>query len=126
MSYSLKLELKNNPVPYKRTTQRAKYTSKDYKKYQDFKDLLRVEFLKQNKLAYFKAFDIKKTYEINLKIGFKNKRHGDGDNILKGVLDALFVDDKNVLRANYEIVSFKKAFLEINIKEYDFLERTAS
>ncbi|CAM4033797.1 hypothetical protein [Campylobacter armoricus] len=122
MNYSLKLELKTNPVPYKRTTQRAKFVCKDYLKYLEFKKYLQIEFRKQNGISPNQAFDFKKQYEFSLKIGFKNKCHGDGDNVLKGVLDALFENDKNVLKADYEIVSFKKAFLEIDIKEYEFKE----
>ncbi|ECK7513432.1 RusA family crossover junction endodeoxyribonuclease, partial [Campylobacter coli] len=52
-----------------------------------------------------------------------NKKHGDADNIVKGVLDALFENDKNVLKGNYEIVAFKKSFLELEISEYEFKEK---
>ncbi|WP_348518101.1 hypothetical protein [Campylobacter sp. CCS1377] len=121
--YSLKIELKENPVPYKRTTQRAKFVCSDYMKYLEFRKLLQIEFLRQNKVAYFEAFDKNKTYEYNLKIGFKNKKHGDADNIVKCVLDALFKNDKGVLRGVYEVMSFKKAFLELEICEFNFNER---
>ncbi|MCV3508840.1 RusA family crossover junction endodeoxyribonuclease [Campylobacter sp. CNRCH_2016_3089] len=122
MSYSLKLELKNNPVPYKRTTQRAKFVCKDYLKYLDFKKYLQIEFRKQNGISPNQAFDSKKQYEFSLKIGFNNKKHGDADNIVKAVLDALFENDKNVLKGKYEIVAFKKAFLDLEISQYDFKE----
>lgn len=74
-------------------------------------------------LAVFKPLISKKKYEFSLKIGFKNKKHGDADNIVKGVLDALFENDKNVLKGNYEIVAFKKSFLELEISEYEFKEK---
>lgn len=120
--YILKIDLKSNPVPYKRTTQRAKFVSKDYLKYLEFKKHLQMEFLRQNKVQCFKALDEKKFYSIELKIGFKNKKHGDADNIVKGVLDALFTNDKNVLKGDYEIISFKKSFLNLEIKEFNFKE----
>ncbi|MFX3626143.1 hypothetical protein ACD574_02265 [Campylobacter sp. LH-2024] len=123
--YVLKINLTNNPVPYKRTTQRAKWMDMEYKKYQDFKELLKWEFRKQNNISSFKAFDKKKNYEFSLKIGFNNKKHGDADNIVKGVLDALFENDKNVLKGNYEIITFKKSFLDLKIKELDFKEKVA-
>lgn len=123
--YSLKINLKNNPVPYKRTTQRAKFISSDYMKYLEFKELLKWEFLKQNKISSYKALDKNKAYEFSLKIGFKDKKHGDADNVVKGVLDALFENDKNVLKGEYEVISFKKAFLELEINEISFIERVA-
>ncbi|HEB7705325.1 TPA: hypothetical protein RZJ42_001703, partial [Campylobacter coli] len=73
----------------------------------------------------FQAFDKQKKYEFSLKIGFNSKRHGDGDNIVKGVLDALFENDKNVLKGDYEIISFKKSFLDLEIKEFNFKEGVA-
>ncbi len=49
----------------------------------------------------------------------------DGDNIVKCVLDALFENDKNVLKGDYEIISFKKSFLDLEIKEFNFKEGVA-
>lgn len=123
MSYVLKIDLKENAVPYKRTTQKAKWLDKDYKKYQAFKEFLKCEFAKQNKIYSHQVLDVKKTYEFKLKIGFKNKKHGDADNIVKGILDALFKSDKNVLKGKYEVVSFKKSFIELEINAYEFLEK---
>ncbi|HDZ4931876.1 TPA: hypothetical protein RTF98_001296 [Campylobacter jejuni] len=120
--YDLYIELKDNPIPYKRTTQRAKFVSKDYLKYLEFKKHLQMEFLRQNKVQCFKAFDEKKFYSIELKIGFKNKKHGDCDNILKGVLDALFKNDKNVIKGEYELKSFEKSFLKVKISEFKGVE----
>ncbi|SUW99751.1 Endodeoxyribonuclease RusA [Campylobacter jejuni subsp. doylei] len=94
--YILKIDLKSNAVPYKRTTQRSKFVCKDYLKYLDFKKLLQMEFRIQNDRSCFQALDKQKNYKFSLKIGFKDKKHGDADNIVKGVLDALFTNDKNV------------------------------
>lgn len=58
--YFLKIDLKSNPVPYKRTTQRAKFVCKDYLKYLDFKKLLQMEFRRQNDISCFQAFDKQK------------------------------------------------------------------
>ncbi|EAK6079887.1 hypothetical protein U5686_001250 [Campylobacter coli] len=123
--YILKIDLKSNPVPYKRTTQKSKFACKDYLKYLDFKKLLQMEFRRQNDISCFQAFDKQKKYEFSLKIGFNSKRHGDGDNIVKCVLDALFENDKNVLKGDYEIISFKKSFLDLEIKEFNFKEGVA-
>ncbi|XGQ69718.1 hypothetical protein AB9T38_05890 [Campylobacter hepaticus] len=120
--YFLKIDLKCNPVPYKRTTQRAKFVYRDYIKYLDFKKLLQIEFRRQNDINCFQAFDKQKKYEFSLKIGFKNKKHGDADNVLKTVLDALFKNDKNVLKGEYKVISFKKSFLDLEIKEFSFKE----
>ena len=121
--YILRLNLEFNPIPYKRTTQRAMFVSKDYQRYKAFKELLRLEFLKQNKGL---KLNEKTFYAYELEIGFLNKKHADADNIAKGVLDAIFKNDKNVICGKYEVKSFKKAYLALKIYEFDFKESNGS
>ena len=98
--------LEYNPVPYKRTTQRAKFVSADYKKYLKWKTLLGDEFCKQNERAAKELYKIGKEYHVRPRLSgayfvetvaiYKDKTHGDTDNVAKGVLDALFKNDKYV------------------------------
>lgn len=93
----LKFTVKGIPIGYKRTTQRAKYCE-NYKRYQQYKDLVVLAFLEQcagdwgaNKpLTTVKG---QKT-RVDIKIYFRDFTHGDPDNVLKAILDSLFVNDK--------------------------------
>lgn len=93
----LKFTVNGQPVPYKRTTQAAKFCPK-YKVYQQYKDRVIASFLEQCKgdwgcpkpLTTVKGQKTK----LDIKIYFKNFAHGDPSNIHKGIEDALFANDK--------------------------------
>lgn len=98
--------LEYNPVPYKRTTQRAKFVSKDYKKYLEWKTLLGDTFCASNPKApkriirrgeeWHAVPGLSGAYFVETVAIYKDKAHGDTDNVAKGVLDALFKNDKYV------------------------------
>lgn len=98
--------LEYNPVPYKRTTQRAKFVSKDYKKYLEWKTLLGDTFCASNPDApkriirrgkdWHAVPELSGAYFVETVAIYKDKTHGDTDNVAKGVLDALFKNDKYV------------------------------
>lgn len=84
-----------NPVPYKRTTQRAKYKDKEYARYLKWKELImRYFILKFNKYPH-QIFKKNHKYYVNIVVYYKDKTHGDTDNIYKGVLDAIFAKPLN-------------------------------
>jgi len=88
------------PVPYKRTTQNSKWTDANYKRYQCYKDAIVLAFLEQcegnwNHIKPLTTVRGQKT-KVELMIYFKNFAHGDSDNVMKGLLDALFECDKYV------------------------------
>lgn len=123
---SLDLELEHNAIPYVRTTQKQKWVSKPYKRYQEWKERLYIEFIKQNKKAPINIFKPKKKYFLDCFAVHKNLSFADGDNILKGVNDALFKDDKyNSGKFDYMVIKGVKARLIINFYEcedYNFYE----
>lgn len=80
----------NNPVPYKRTTQRQKFVDKSYKKYLAYKNLIILEFVKVTRKPPHKILEPNTKYYVNIKAYYKDKTHGDTDNVAKGVNDALF------------------------------------
>ena len=97
-----------HPVPYLRMTQREVWLMKlsehkvrdthlakwkAIKRYLDWKDKVRVIALCAKK--NLKDNPKSKTY-MNITIFFRNKKHGDPDNIWKGIADALFKNDKYV------------------------------
>ncbi|QCD44108.1 RusA family crossover junction endodeoxyribonuclease [Campylobacter mucosalis] len=109
--YVLRLEnLTYNPVPYKRTTQRQKWVDKGYKKYLAFKELLRWQFKAQNKAEP----RLSGRYHVSIVATYKDKTHGDTDNIAKGVNDALFSDDK-LVSGDYDFRYGKFGGLEVKI-----------
>lgn len=96
----IKFTVSGQPVPYKRTTQAAKFCAK-YKAYQEYKDLVIAAFLEQCKgnWGYPKPLTTVKGHKtrVDIKIYFKNFAHGDGDNVFKAIADSLFACDKYVI-----------------------------
>ena len=98
---------KGNPVPYTRTTQGTKHTQR-YQRYVRWVSYVQQHFCAQNPDATgmgkytLNMFRHKKPIllapelcaRVDIKIQWGNKKGGDGDNVLKGILDALFVQDK--------------------------------
>ena len=85
-------EVKNgkNPVPYKRTTQKQKFVDTEYKKYQSYKSSIIAEFIKATGKQPHKILSPNTKYYVDVVAYFKDKTHGDTDNIAKGVNDAIF------------------------------------
>ncbi len=79
-----------NPVPYKRTTQKQKFVCKEYQKYMKWKSLVIVSFVKAFKNTPFNMLEKDKKYYVDIVAYYKDKRHGDTDNIAKGINDAIF------------------------------------
>lgn len=96
-----------NPVGYFRTTQRAKYANKGYKKYARWKAAVQSAFIQ----SLTECGEPNKFGELDPQYGkivgdgpwfvetrhyFHNRSHADNDNIHKGVLDSLLCNDKYV------------------------------
>ena len=107
-------DLAYNPVPYKRTTQRAKFVSEDYKKYCTWKKLLATEFRKQNGVIPA----LRGRYYVEVVATYKDKTHGDTDNVAKGVNDALFANDKYV-SGSYDFKYGQSGGIRVKIYEID-------
>lgn len=57
---------------------------------------------------------------VKIYIEFKDKTHGDGDNIFKGICDALFMNDKYIAgEFDYEYSKDKIGKIDIEITIYD-------
>ena len=86
------------PVPYKRTTQNAKWTDEQYHRYQAYKDAIVIAFLEQCQGDWgcdkpLTSVRGQKT-RMDIVIYFADYKHGDPSNVHKGIEDALFVNDK--------------------------------
>jgi len=79
-----------NPVPYKRTTQKQKFVDTEYKKYLEYKNLIVAEFTKTMGKLPSGILKKDKKYFVDVVCYYKDKTHGDTDNVAKGVNDALF------------------------------------
>jgi len=88
-----------NPVPYKRTTQRQKFKDIEYQKYQVWKTKVIRAFVDKFKKLPHNVFSKDQKYYVNIKAFYKDKTHGDTDNVAKGINDAIFqkpLNDKYV------------------------------
>lgn len=87
-----------NPIPYFRQTQRSSFYNPSTKRYHAWKDFVRQEYWLQttNKFSDQKPFNKAFRGKVAVYIEFKNESHTDLDNIAKGILDALFENDKHV------------------------------
>lgn len=86
-----------NPIPYNRTTQ-GSYWNKSSKRYQAWKDFVRLQFWLQAGAfdESTKPYGKEAKGRLEAKISFKGENHADPDNIVKGILDALFENDKHI------------------------------
>ena len=85
--------------PYVRTTQRAKFCDPRYKKYRAWKELVRAC---ANVAGVPSELRGDCNYSVHVHIYCKGKRRGDVDNYLKAALDALWKEDRRVMRVSAE------------------------
>lgn len=107
--------LQENPIPYTRTTQRAKFSPR-YLRYQEWKTFVvakyldvtfpktqikREDFGEMHDLLEKKPIKKGVRARVMLNIHFAHSTngkctHADPDNVGKGIIDALFMDDQHV------------------------------
>ena len=87
-------------VPYVRTTQRQKWVDKNYKRYSDWKRYVR---LIANTQGVPDQLSAGKRYSVSLWIHWKGKARADLDNCLKGILDALWSQDRRVFHLRGDV-----------------------
>ncbi len=92
-----------NPIGYKRANRGSSWTP-EIKRYHAWCNYVRkcfsnIEGLpKEFKNTLKNPIDISKSYaSLDLEIDFASEVRGDVDNILKGIADSLFINDKNML-----------------------------
>lgn len=99
-----------NPVPYHRQTDTSKW-SKGAIRYRAWQDFVAKEYDKQVPIEFKRLLESRARRPIDLKtreaeldiiIEWADHKHGDGDNVFKGILDALFVNDKNVTAGSFK------------------------
>ena len=81
-------------VPCVRTTRRQKFVDPSYKKYERWKHAFR---LFANTQGFPEDLSLDKSYAIDVKISVIGKSRYDLDNAIKGILDALFKQDRRIL-----------------------------
>jgi hypothetical protein len=86
-----------NPIPYHRTTQRS-FWNQASKRYHAWKEFVRSQYWLQTakRLRNDKPYYKEARGRLEVKIAFKGENHADPDNIAKGILDALFENDKHM------------------------------
>lgn len=125
-----------NPIPYHRTTQ-GSFWNKGSKRYLAWKEYVQATFMEAMKSQITSqehnllermifrhgkpiALDNEEA-EMMVDIYWKNEAHADGDNIFKGIADALYVNDKNVWRGAFKgiLAGDKKGRVEVAVKITD-------
>ena len=109
MTFSIRGNHENqagNPIPYTRTLSHS--WTKSAARYKDWMEYVRIEFLRSFQSARRGSVPVTldghlelargQTAEISLHVTWANGAHGDLDNVLKGVLDSLFVQDKEIVK----------------------------
>ena len=114
-----------NPVPYTRVLNHS--WRGDSKRYMKWLDYVRAEFVSQvgthGAVAAFYAgkppivLGKEERAQVAIKVYWRDGSHGDLDNVLKGILDALFENDKRVngLKASSEMSRDKRGRVEVII-----------
>ncbi len=98
---------KGNPLGYHRTTQKAKWAP-SHQRYEKWKGHVIQAFnrtgYRDNKNLNVKPIAISKEHpaRVDIDIEYANEIRPDNDNVLKGVLDALFVNDKFVMAGSFK------------------------
>lgn len=109
-----------NPTPYKRTTQRQKFVDEGYKVYLAYKALIVKSFIETAHCMPHKLLKPNTKLYVNITAYYKDKKHGDTDNVAKGVNDALFAKPLNdkYIAGSYDFFYDKEnPRLEIEILE---------
>ena len=122
-----------NPVPYLRLTQnelrllripawKARITGKRTRvqRYMDWKEYVYLCFLKacqENKVSpeeFFRHISRAQKVRLDCIVHFKDRRHGDPENVRKGISDAIFQDDRKVI-GFYDFDYSSKPGVEVKI-----------
>lgn len=106
---------------YVRTTARQKYKDPRYKRYTSWKNFVR---LSANLKGFPGRLDPDLAYSIRLTIWYPGRALPDIDNVLKGVLDALFAQDNRVLKVEAEGWEHTKSEPKIVVEFADMPSRS--
>lgn len=103
-------KLTGNPIPYTRTTQRGRWTPRSLR-YESWKTYVVASYLdavfprdgSYDKAKFGELHDIlsgkpikREKAKVTIFIFFADETHADPDNVVKGINDALFQQDKHV------------------------------
>lgn len=104
-----------NPIPYTRVLKHS--WRDDASRYMEWCEYVRAEFARACEVELPIELEKNAKAQIGLKVFWKSSSHGDLDNILKGILDALFKNDKciNGIVASSEMAPDGKGRLEIQL-----------
>lgn len=95
-----------NPIPYQRLTQGSLWT-KNAKRYKAWKLYILQNFIEQIGCEPFEILKNKIKYRILVKIVYKDKTHGDSDNISKAIWDSIFINGKQHKTIGKKIINLK-------------------
>ena len=117
LNKEFKFAIPGKSIPCVRTTQKQKWVSESYKKYQAYKSRVNT-FLLGGMLSYFqKAIKITSDVSISCDFYISGGVRGDLDNLVKGIFDSIqdsktqsgiIKNDKQVTELSARIITCKK------------------
>lgn len=115
-----------NPIPYFRTTQGSSW-NKPSQRYNAWKDYVASHLVHAKSLLdEYRSHPLDKKpirkgihAKVTALIHFKGENHADPDNIVKGINDALFMDDKHVDVTTWHTCGVLDPRVEVKIEFYD-------
>ncbi len=108
-----------NPIPYFRQTQRSTWT-KGARRYNAWKGFVQEEFCKKfDGVRLGKPIPGIPRGRLSVDIEFRGEQHGDPDNVAKGLLDALFKNDKEMDVQTSHICRKRRGSVRIKIEMPD-------
>ena len=103
-------------VPYVRTTQRQKRVDKAYRRYSGWKRYVR---LTANTVGIPDELDNETKYIVFICVRWKAKARADIDNCLKGILDALWSQDRRGFEVKaVSVENCEREAVEVNVSEW--------
>ena len=120
------ITIPGRPVPYVRTTQKAKFASKSYARYRDYKQFIQIHAKNQFKQPVIEGY-----VKISINVYLNGKsvpmgNDGDIDNYIKSILDSLnkiiFKDDRQVIEVHARKMPSKNERVEIEFEEIELIK----
>ena len=106
-----------NPLGYRRRTFGSKWNQRSIE-YENWKQYVRECFYKNQRFKLNKPFQEERG-KVSVEIFFKDERHVDPDNLVKGILDSLWDNDKHVDVETQTHCRSEKPIIKVLIQTYE-------
>lgn len=121
---SITFSIPGKAVPCVRTTQKQKWVSKSYKRYEDYRRRIKAHVL--GVMLQKRIKQIEEPVGVTADVFIKGNVRGDLDNILKSILDGIQADKKNpgLIKNDKQVVSLAADLYKVDTEEEEKIEVT--